>query len=104
MGEVGVADASEKRAPFADWFAFGSIGRFALAFAPGVGSAGLRIVPEVRLDGPVAVALLPSEPPNVFRGRRVVFDGGMLATIVDYAWVDYTGGCGAAFNPERESL
>ena len=69
MGECGVADASEERAPFVECgyqlarcVTLGGIGSFALASALGVVvlSAAVRIVHEVCLDEPVVVA--PSPP------------------------------------------
>ena len=103
MGEVGATKAGEKRAPFANkHFALGGSGGFALAPTLDVGSADLWIVCEDRLDGPIGVVLLPSSPPNVFRRRRLCFDGFMLVTIANYAWMDCTDGYGAAVNRERK--
>ena len=75
MGEVGATKAGEKRAPFANKLAvaLGSSGGFALAPTLDVGSADLWVVCEVRLDAPAGIALLPSDPPNVFRRRRLFF-------------------------------
>ena len=74
IGEVGATKAGEKRAPFANkHFALGGSGGFDLTPTLDVGFADLRVVCEVRLDAPFGVALLPSDPPNVFLEEEASF-------------------------------
>ena len=49
VGEISATEARKERAPFGDCFALGSIGSSApaFAFAPGVDSAGIRVVHEI---------------------------------------------------------